>query len=205
MSFKTINKSRSRQRILKKILSGSLNSASFILLALAELGKIAVDSFHPKKYAFTALGRKVLGLDDTSISWQDKTLYERLRQLTKCGLVVKDQKKKVYYLSPEGKQLSVEILDYFSAANKKWDGVLRLVIFDIPEQKRAYRDWLRNNLYFFNFKQLQKSVFIGKNPLPESFIQEISNFQLDNFVHLFSIKEAGNKKEILELFGRFED
>ncbi|TSD02513.1 MAG: phenylacetic acid degradation operon negative regulatory protein [Parcubacteria group bacterium Athens0714_24] len=42
----------------------------------------------------------------------------------------------------------------------KWDGKWRIVIFDIPEKKRAARFALRNKLKDLGFKELQKSVFV---------------------------------------------
>ena len=56
--------------------------------------------------------------------------------------------------------------------NKPWDGKLRIVIFDIPEHKKGWRDWIRQELILLQFQQLQKSVHIGKYPLPESFYKE---------------------------------
>jgi len=184
--------------MLNKVLRGGLNASSFILLTIAELGGITVEAFHPKKYAFTQLGRSVLGLDSEDIKWRDRTLKDKMRQLIQNGLVVKDKKCKNYCLSPSGRKISDEINDYFSSINQKWDRIFRIIIFDIPKKKNKYRDWLRNNLYSLNFKQLQKSVFIGKNPLPESFVKEIGYFKLDDFVHIFSVKEIDTRREIIK-------
>ncbi len=43
---------------------------------------------------------------------------------------------------------------------KKWDQKWRIVIFDIPENKKLARDVLRNRLDQLEFFQLQRSVFI---------------------------------------------
>lgn len=200
MAFKEINKSRCRRQILNKVIKGGLNASSFILLTIAELGEIAFESFHPQNYSFTKLGRSLLGVNFKESKWKPQTLSDKMGQLIKNGLVVKDKKQKNYYLTSGGQKLSDEVNDYFSSVNKKWDGVFRIVIFDIPERRKEYRNWLRNNLYFLNFKQLQKSVFIGKNFLPASFIKEISNFKLDDFVHIFSTREIDNRGEILKSF-----
>ncbi|MDO8621372.1 MAG: CRISPR-associated endonuclease Cas2 [Candidatus Levybacteria bacterium] len=42
----------------------------------------------------------------------------------------------------------------------KWDGFWRVVIFDIPEDSRNAREFLREKLKDLGFKQLQKSVFV---------------------------------------------
>lgn len=42
---------------------------------------------------------------------------------------------------------------------KKWDGKFRIVIFDVPEDKKLHRDGIRRKLDQIGFKQIQKSVF----------------------------------------------
>ncbi len=44
----------------------------------------------------------------------------------------------------------------------KWDGLWRVVIFDIPEDKRKTREFFREKLKDLGFQQLQKSVFITR-------------------------------------------
>lgn len=44
----------------------------------------------------------------------------------------------------------------------KWDGLWRVVIFDIPEEKRKTREFFREKLKDLGFQQLQKSVFITR-------------------------------------------
>ena len=44
----------------------------------------------------------------------------------------------------------------------KWDGFFRIVIFDIPEEKRKVREFLREKLKNLGFQQLQKSVFVTR-------------------------------------------
>lgn len=47
---------------------------------------------------------------------------------------------------------------------KMWDGLWRLVMFDIPENKRSARDALRFALRKMGLLQIQKSVFIYPYP-----------------------------------------
>lgn len=50
------------------------------------------------------------------------------------------------------------------ARPKKWDGVWRLVMFDIPKAKDKARDALRHKLKDIGFYQIQKSVFLYPFP-----------------------------------------
>lgn len=43
---------------------------------------------------------------------------------------------------------------------KKWDGLYRVIIFDIPESKKGVREIFRKKLKDLEFYQLQKSVFV---------------------------------------------
>lgn len=44
--------------------------------------------------------------------------------------------------------------------NKNWDKKWRIIIFDIPENKKIAREFLRNKMKELGFYQLQKSVLI---------------------------------------------
>ena len=78
------------------------------------------------------------------ISWEDINGELRL-VLTENG------KKKVF--QHRLSELKIE-------KPSKWDGLFRLVIFDIPEGKKSARDMLRRKLKELEFQQLQKSVFV---------------------------------------------
>ena len=47
-----------------------------------------------------------------------------------------------------------------------------------------------------NYSQLQKSVWLGYNPLPESFIKFLDELKLKNKVHIVSIAKQGTLEEI---------
>ncbi len=66
-----------------------------------------------------------------------------------------------------------------------------IVIFDIPEKQKVKRYWLRVELKILGFKQLQKSVWIGKGPLPEKFIKKLVELNIFQYIHIFEIKQRG--------------
>lgn len=67
-----------------------------------------------------------------------------------------------------------------------------LVAFDIPENNRKARSWLRNQLEIFNYSMLQKSLWFGPGPLPLDFLHRIRDLGLAENVKIFTVK----KKEI---------
>ena len=93
------------------------------------------------------------------------------------------KKKKIFFLSKEGKKLFEYIGLRRKALDKKWDKKYRLVIFDIPEKKRVDRNWLRGELYLLHYTQLQESVFISKFSLTEDIIIEIQKRKMNKFVN----------------------
>ena len=56
-------------------------------------------------------------------------------------------------------------VDPEAAWRRRWDGVWRLVVFDIPESSRALRTRLRRRLKEFGFGWLQNSVWISPHPV----------------------------------------
>ncbi|MDD5396704.1 MAG: CRISPR-associated endonuclease Cas2 [Candidatus Moranbacteria bacterium] len=77
----------------------------------------------------------------------------------------------------------------------KWDKKWRVVMFDIPEKRRAERNILREKLKDIGFKEIQKSVFIHPFPcLKEvNFITEY--FQLRNLVRHGEMINISNEEE----------
>ena len=84
---------------------------------------------------------------------------------------VQEGEKKLYRLTAKGEyELSrILFLQYMEAQRKiKWDRTWRILIFDIPEWMRKYRDHLRALLKESGFQMWQFSVWVTKhNPEPE--------------------------------------
>jgi len=62
-----------------------------------------------------------------------------------------------------------------------------LVIFDIPETRKAEREWFRFHLRKFNYIMIQRSVWVGPSPLPEEFINYIKNINLFDCIKTFKL------------------
>ena len=73
----------------------------------------------------------------------------------------------------------------------------RIVMYDIPELERKKRDWLRYELVACDYKQLQKSVWLGYCPLPEEFVKSLKDMNIKNKVHIISVHKTGTLTELL--------
>ncbi len=66
-----------------------------------------------------------------------------------------------------------------------------IIAYDIPHTMRQQRDWLRGALGQFGFRFLQRSLFIGKRQIPESFIDDLAEANLTQYVDIFEITKSG--------------
>ena len=63
-----------------------------------------------------------------------------------------------------------------------------MVLFDIPEKKRKTRSWLRLQLKLWDFEMLQRSVWLGKGPLPKEFTDRLYLLGIYECVKIFKIQ-----------------
>lgn len=63
-----------------------------------------------------------------------------------------------------------------------------IVIFDVPEKKKAWREWLRTELIDFGFTFIQRSVWLGPD-LPKEFIEYLNQAGLLKHVRFFQATE----------------
>lgn len=90
--------------------------------------------------------------------------YQKLWKLEKQGYIkrFKKEKRNLIELTPIGKEKAIkyQLNDFRVVIPKEWDKKWRIVIFDIPEEKKVARNILRGKLKKIGFLQLQKSVFV---------------------------------------------
>lgn len=164
-----------------------------ILEKIAELGEVMLDGFFPAKYPEARLWRGLLGRG-SSYRFSRPTFSAILSQLRNDGLVERrgSRKRSVWVITKKGLQ---EICNTPSVEAIK-DGISRIVSFDIPEQERKKRRWIREALFERGYKPLQKSVWIGFSPLPEDFFENLDLLSLREYIHVFSIGKMGTIKQV---------
>lgn len=74
---------------------------------------------------------------------------------------------------------------------KEWDGKWRIVVFDIPEQKRLIRNLFRRNLKKWGFKSLQKSVWVSKKDVIDKLFEYIKDLGIERWVWVFESEKYG--------------
>ena len=162
-----------------------------ILEKLLEAGELPFEIFFPPNYSYMRVSRRLFGLDSHPKVTQP-TLSSVLSRLKHQGLVARTgRRRKLFWrMTSKGKKWLTKSKQMEPQIPPR-DGIIRLVIFDIPEHERKKRDMIRQELMNYNFKMLQKSIWIGFNPFPEDFVRLLDSFRLKNKVHILSIKDGG--------------
>lgn len=138
--YKKIRKRKDLQRIILDVVS-SVGVLSVALMAPKALGVLEKMGFLPTKrqkdsirVARNALVRKGF------LRYEGNKLY-----------LTNDGKRRLYLLK--------KTIDVFSRPHK-WDHRWRVLIFDIPEERRSVREKIRRTLSAIGFVRLQDSVWV---------------------------------------------
>lgn len=83
---------------------------------------------------------------------------------------------------------------------KRWDKKWRLVIFDIPEKNRVFRNILRSHLKNLDFKKLQHSVFVSPHPFEKSVQELVDLYLAKKYVRIITAYKIDNNKELKKYF-----
>ncbi len=70
-----------------------------------------------------------------------------------------------------------------------------IVMFDIPETKKAEREWLRRHLKKFNYSMIQKSVWVGPSPLPKEFLDYVELIKIKDGLKTFKLAKGYDFKK----------
>ena len=68
-------------------------------------------------------------------------------------------------------------------------------MFDVPETKKAEREWLRWHLKKFNYLMIQKSVWVGPSPLPKEFLDYLDTIKIKDCFKTFKLAKGYNFKK----------
>lgn len=112
---------------------------------------------------------------------------QALRRLREKGLVEFNEEELLMKLTDDGRVQA--LWQKVNQIHEPWDDKWRIVAFDIPEIHRLTRGMLRRRLKEFQFKQLQKSVWISKINCTDLLREYIKGLKIDRWV---TVLEAEN-------------
>ena len=133
-----------------------------------------------------------------------RQLYLAIYRLKKKNLIKEIEQKgdKVFRLTSQGKKVAHQLSVWFAVPQSlpRWDKKWRLVIFDVPEKKRAARDVFRRKLRLWGFRQLQKSAWIWPYPCRQEVEQLAEALQISPYVHVAEIDYLNRYQALLRHF-----
>lgn len=122
-----------------------------------------------------------------------KSLYQLLSRTEKIGDIKKIKNNGEVYIKLVSKagHFFDEKISLKKLAEKNWDGLWRLVIFDISETDKLTRDKLRNKLKHLGFTIWQESVYITPHPITDEINEYLKSNNLFPKVICLEAKTIG--------------
>lgn len=134
-----------------------------------------------------------------------KRINQELFRLYKRGLIIVYKNKngiKSIKLTKTGKEelKKLQITNLTIEKPEKWDGMWRIIIFDIPIYKNSSRNILRRKVKSLGFFKLQNSVFIYPYPCFEvvTFLREY--FGVKDEVEYIEANRLESQDKLIEHF-----
>ena len=132
--------------------------------------------------------------------------YHTLSNLKRRGYLksVHLNKNVLYKLTPKGhqavKKLIIEKAIKEKNKRKKWDGKWYILIFDIPENHRAFRDNVRLILREIGFYRLQKSAWVYPYDVAEAIYSLIPSAKEAKWFNYIIAKHISYESELKKYF-----
>ena len=107
-----------------------------------------------------------------------------------------EEKSEKYILTTKGKKYvekKLAKLETFDSPFRDVSVKNLLVMFDIPETRKAEREWFRWHLKRFGYVMIQKSVWVGPSPLPKKFTDYTKSIGLKNAIKTIKLAKSYNK------------
>lgn len=132
-------------------------------------------------------------------------VYKQLYNLERQGYVKierRAQNQSFFHLTPKGRLQILKHLHLEKLGVKKWDGRWRIVVFDVPEDRRKWRERLRIMLVrSLGFYPLQESVYITPYPVPKELDEILEDKGLREHFRYLTVTEIDGEPQLKRQFG----
>ena len=147
-------------------------------------------------FSYKTVGQTLAHLDGTE--YKITTLRKEFSILKKDGLIALKPyyHRRVPVLTQKGKLVLKTRLPFKQFG--PWDGIWRLVIFDIPEKERPYRWALRTKLCQLNFGKLQKSVYISPYPLLGTISRYAADLGIRQYLRFLEVRKIDDEQKLID-------
>lgn len=142
------------------------------------------------------------------IPWQRfhrKTLLYAIHSLYRQGLVAIDEGgdgTTTITLKPAGKRAGENLAAAPGPSGRpEWDRRWRLVLFDVPEEKRKSRETFRYHLQKLGFTEFQRSAFLYPYPCAREVDALAERLQIQEHIVMITAESVSNEFHFKKRFG----
>lgn len=124
----------------------------------------------------------------------DQAVRAAISRMSKQGWVQSEKRgNRSYYSLTEQGQARMEEASkrIYKSESTKWDGYWRMLVYNIPENKRGLRDELRKELVWSGFGNLSNSCWITPNPLDEQIHRLVDKYDIKDYITYFKSTYEG--------------
>ncbi len=183
--MKRVTKARLADGLLRVLVLGSVTSAALI----APNGLQLLDK---------PLQKFIASLDEKE---RKRKIAEALAYLRYRGLVQDDYQHGLRLTKKAEHRLQQQEVEAICITPaKRWDGVWRIVFFDIPEPMKTKRDQFAARLKHLGFGVLQRSVFICPHPCRDEVVQLARYYAVDQYTTYIETSYIDNDTPLKEHF-----
>lgn len=131
----------------------------------------------------------------------DLTLNQKTRGtiagLLKEGEIEKGDQENTYRLSIKGFYTICLNFPFFRFLIDRWDGVWRILSYEIPEQKRDLRDRLRREVAGWGLGPWHRSFWITPHPIIDNLKDLVSQKEEEQYIQAFEAKHVFGERTVL--------
>ncbi len=135
--------------------------------------------------------------------WDYRSVFLKMHDLERRGYVRQKEKnnQSFFHLTPKGRLGILKYARLEKLRPKKWDGHWRIVIFDMPESLKKWREYIRTELKSnLGFWPLQESVYITPYPVTGELDQLLREWNLRKYFRYLTVMEIDNERELRQVF-----
>lgn len=156
-----------------------------------------LEQFLKPQFKYKGISVNIFGLPAFHSNYPKKNFSNELSRLKREKFIEKDSES--WRITKKGQEYIKRRQDSFSVFNfffPKNSPKNLLVIYDIPEDKKAEREWFRFHLKKFGYEMIQRSVWVGPSPLPEEFLSYLGDIKLTKCVKTFRLAKSYQDKKL---------
>jgi len=131
--------------------------------------------------------------------YNEQAVRVQVSRMMKQGLLQSERKgnKSYYELTERGiSRVDEAARRIYKLDPHEWDGMWRVVMYNIPEEKRQVRDDFRKELQWSGFGNLSNGCWVSPNNFEKEIHLLVSKYNIEEYVHLFLSKHIGPQPDI---------